>query len=139
METKGGLPDLLVVIDGNLVGVAPRREVEEVIDASSFPRVVVGVPDPCVEPWYLADPPSFAGRFGAVEHVASGSDEWKQELEGALERAGEIVTAGGVDERPAKTSEQYGKLAFPLLRSRQEWHILPFSPGDSVISCGSGD
>jgi hypothetical protein len=101
MERKGGLPDLLVVvIDGNLVGVASRRrEVEEVIDVSSFPRLVVGVPDPCVERWYLADPPSFAGRFGAVEHVAPGSgcDEWKQELEAALERAGEIVTAGGAE------------------------------------------
>jgi hypothetical protein len=96
---EGGLPDLLVVIvDANAVGVAARRaEIAEAIDLEAFPVEVVGVPDPCVEHWLLADPTSFAKRFGEQPELpeTGDCDQWKAALVKVLERAGEIVTGGG--------------------------------------------
>jgi len=62
-------------------------------------EVVVGVPDrvssagisPILRRSRDASERSSASRPG------SGCDEWKWELEAALERAGEIVTAGGAE------------------------------------------
>lgn len=60
-------PDLLVVvIDGNALGWRERRrEVEQQVDRSLFPRVVVGCPDPHVERWCFADPVGFQTVVGA--------------------------------------------------------------------------
>jgi len=99
MEKESGLPDLLVVIiDANAVGVAARRaEITDAIDLDAFPVVAVGIPDPCVEHWLLADPTSFSERFGEQPELpeTSDCDQWKAALVKALERAGEIVTGGG--------------------------------------------
>jgi hypothetical protein len=99
VKRRAGTPDLLiVVVDANAVGPqARRREVEQLIDPSVFPRHVIGTPDPCVERWLLADPESFAGRFGVQPPLATVRDrrEWKGRLRETLERAGEIVTQGG--------------------------------------------
>jgi len=101
LRKGSGVPDLLVVLaDGNTAGPGVRRrEVDEVIDASVFPRCVVGAPDPYVERWLLADPASFAQRFGhqPVLGTPQGRDGWKQRLVEALEEAGEIVTQGGAE------------------------------------------
>jgi len=101
LSLTAGLPDVLVIlVDANAVGVAARRrEVADIVEGSSFPSVVVGVPDPCVERWYLDDPQSFAERFGQVERLPADSpcDEWKRELVDAFERAGEIVITAGAE------------------------------------------
>lgn len=98
LQRGSGLPDLLVIlVDANAAGVASRRsEIEDAIDLASFPRAVVGVPDPMVECWYLADPASFAERFGRGPAAASAHDD-KQRLIAALEDAGEIVVSGGAE------------------------------------------
>jgi hypothetical protein len=99
VRRRAGTPDLLVVVvDANAVGPqARRREVEELVDASVFPRHVIGTPDPCVERWLLADPEAFAERFGVQPPLAAVRDrrDWKRRLQETLERAGEIVTQGG--------------------------------------------
>ncbi len=99
LENEGGLPDLLVVIvDANAAGVAARRaEITAAIDLDAFPVVAVGAPDPCVEHWLLADPTSFAERFGEQPNLPETShcNQWKAALVNALEHAGEIVTGGG--------------------------------------------
>lgn len=96
-----GLPDLLVVlVDANTAGRGARlEEIERSIDLGAFPHAVVGIPDPCVERWFLADPPSFAQRFSSPERPISPSDSrcWKRELEAALLRAEEIVVGGGAE------------------------------------------
>lgn len=98
---KGGArtPDILVVlVDANREGVAARRqEARDVIDAAVFPAVVVGVPDPYVERWFLSDPVSFSARFGVQPELGPTTDrkEWKRRLVAALESAGQIVTGGG--------------------------------------------
>lgn len=97
--SRSGMPDILVVlVDANAIGPATRRrEVEDVLDPALFPRVVIGTPDPCVERWLLADPVSFAERFGvqpANEPVRRRAD-WKTRLADALRRAGRILTQGG--------------------------------------------
>jgi hypothetical protein len=96
-----GAPDLLVVIaDGNDDGPqVRRREVADVIDSAVFSRYVVGTPDPYVEHWLLADPISFAERFGHQPALDSphGRDGWKRRLVESLEAAGEIVTQGGAE------------------------------------------
>lgn len=96
-----GLPDLLVVlVDANTAGRAARlEEIAGSVELGAFPHEVVGIPDPCIERWFLADPPSFAQRFSSPEQLASTSDgrSWKRELEAALVRAEEIVVGGGAE------------------------------------------
>ncbi len=89
-----------MIVDGNDVGPNVRhREVAEVLDATVFPRYVVGAPDPYIERWLLADPLSFAEHFGEqpVLGTPRGRDGWKKRLVDALEGAGEIVTQGGAE------------------------------------------
>lgn len=99
VRRSGGTPDLLLVlIDGNDQGMAVRRrEVEQLIDSTLFPSVVIGVPEPQVERWLLADPPSFAERFGQQPLLGEDGVDWKRRLVEALEATGEIVTQGGAD------------------------------------------
>jgi hypothetical protein len=96
-----GLPDLLVVlVDANTVGRAARlEEVVGSVELGAFPHAAVGIPDPCIERWFLADPSSFAQRFSSPERPATPSDceSWKRELEAALLRAEEIVVGGGAE------------------------------------------
>jgi len=98
LRRSAGLPDLLVIlIDANAAGERARRdEIEGAIDVGGFPYVVVGVPDPHVECWYLADPGSFATRFG-VQPAPPGDADCKRRLVKALEAAGEIVTGSGAE------------------------------------------
>lgn len=101
LARAGGVPDLLVVlVDANDVGFsARRREVEDQLDMSLLPAAVVGVPDPYVERWMLADPDSFASLFGVRPEVgrARTRSAWKRRLVSALEDAGQIVTQGGAE------------------------------------------
>ncbi len=101
VSRSAGTPDLLVVvIDANGVGPSARRaEIESVLDATVFPMVVIGTPNPCVERWLLADPASFATTFGTQPEIGAAHTrhEWKDRLVNALEAAGEIVVQGGAE------------------------------------------
>ena len=94
LEATGGRPDLLVVlIDANTVGdQARRQEISEAISSEDYPALVVGVPDPAIETWYLADPEGFHKTFGVTPNA---NLEPKASLVDALERAGEVVLSGG--------------------------------------------
>lgn len=97
----GVVPDLLVVLaDANDAGPAVRRrELAAVVDSTIFARVVIGTPDPYVERWLLADPVSFAERFGVEPdaRAADGRQAWKTRLERALTEADELVIHGGAE------------------------------------------
>lgn len=101
VANRGGVPDVLVVlIDANAVG--PRGRLDEVnglLDRSVFPEVVVGTPDPCIERWLLADPVSFAERFGVQPSLRPVRERpgWKARLVDTLEQADEIVVQGGAE------------------------------------------
>jgi hypothetical protein len=101
LRRAGGAPDLLVIlVDANDVGVAQRRsEVENALDSTLYPHIVVGVPDPYIERWMVADPVSFSARFGVEPDMAPprSREDWKERLTRALEASGEIVTQGGAE------------------------------------------
>lgn len=75
LRRSSGVPDLLVIlIDANAAGeLARRSEIEGAVDLHQYPQSVVGVPDPYVECWYVADPVSFSQRFGVQPEPGSGS------------------------------------------------------------------
>lgn len=101
LRRAGGVPDiLLVLVDANDVGVTARRhEVVSVIDPTLIPAVVIGVSDPYVERWYLADPVAFAAQFGIEPDIrgAQGHHGWKHALANSLEATGAILTQGGAE------------------------------------------
>lgn len=97
----GDMPDVLaVLIDANRLGAGDRRrEVEQAIDASLFPALVIGIPDPYVERWLLSDPASFAAVFGSAPSMGGlgPRSRWKEALVDALESSGQIVVQGGAE------------------------------------------
>lgn len=101
VHRTGGTPDLLVVlVDANDVGVSSRKaEVAGALDPTVLPAWIIGVPDPYVERWMLADPTSFTELFGRQPDVGAVNDRfaWKHRLMAALEESGEIVTQGGAE------------------------------------------
>lgn len=96
---QGGVPDVLVVlIDANTEGPQARRDLIGRVSLDDvFPRHVIGTPDPCVEAWLLADPPSLTARFGQVPSASAPADcdELKERLKTLLLDAGETLTQGG--------------------------------------------
>lgn len=88
---------LLVLIDANSTGWRPMvRQIQEAVDASLYPTVLVGCPDPHVEVWCTADPEAFQSLFSCPVPQAparSGRLVYKQWLADALEQAGVIVLA----------------------------------------------
>lgn len=131
-----GLPDLLVVlVDANTAGRAARLEqVVGSVEFGAFPYAAVGIPDRCIERWFLADPLSFAQRFSSPEQPASPLDceSWKRELEAALLRAEEIVVGGGAEfamrSSRSWTSSVRGRKA---PRSRRLWRMVGARFGSS--------
>lgn len=101
LRRSAGAPDILtILVDANDVGVAARRqEIETVLDSDLFPATVIGVPDPCVERWLLADPPLFAEHLGTQPEIggATSGEIWKRRLVEALEASDNIVTQGGAE------------------------------------------
>lgn len=100
-----GRPDLLVVmIDGNCKGWnAKRREIEEALDAGLFPSVVIGVPDPHVERWCIADGAAWLAVVGAAAPADPGKcerDLYKKLLADALAAAGVTVITDEMELAP---------------------------------------
>lgn len=98
-------PDLLVVVlDANCEGWnAARNAVAKTVDASIFPRSVVGCPDPHIERWCIADPPTFRTVVGGDAPADPGKCEknlYKRLLREAIERAGQVVLGDGMEFAP---------------------------------------
>lgn len=96
------LPDLLVVaIDTNCHGWNQRhKEVLKQVDVQLFPHCVVACPDPHVERWYLADPPSLVEKLGVKTVLSKRKcrrDLYKNVLRQVLRDAGHVLTLGGVE------------------------------------------
>jgi len=101
IRRQAGTPDLLIVIaDANDVGPQRRREEIEGMGLDRvFPVYVIGTPDPCVEAWLLADPPSLAAEFGQPPEGSppSSGKALKRYLVDYLEQAGKVVMEGGME------------------------------------------
>jgi hypothetical protein len=92
-------PDLLLVaVDANCRGWDEvRKEVSQYVDAGYCPRQIVVCPDPHVERWFLADPPTLREVLRVeVEPPASKCERgfYKDLLRKALTDAGHTLTAG---------------------------------------------
>lgn len=95
-------PDILVVaIDCNCNSFAhTRREVLDTITTQDFPRVVLALPDPHVERWYMADPMSFRNVIGNAPptvRAKCAKDRYKQILRSTIVKAGQPAPLGGVE------------------------------------------
>ena len=102
---SGGPADLVVVgIDGNCSTFANARdEIQRATRPTFIHRLVVACPDPHVERWYLADPPSFNAVVGDQPKVGSrkcARDHYKQILADSIQRAGHPATLGGIEFAP---------------------------------------
>lgn len=90
---KAPTDGVVVLIDGNGLGWhAKQRAIEAKIDASLFPSVAIGCPEPHVEAWCAADLPALQRLTGAELPPLpkkSGRGVYKRWLAAALE-AGEI-------------------------------------------------
>jgi hypothetical protein len=86
---------LLVLIDANSTGWRPMlRQIQDAVDRSLYPTVMIGCPDPHVEVWCTADPEAFQSLFSVPvpqPPMRSGRLVYKQWLADALEQAGEIM------------------------------------------------
>ncbi len=95
-------PDILIVaVDANCTRWAQaRRDLLGHVDASSFPNHVVACPDPHVERWYLADPPSLHRALGMRTTKRRRKCErniYKRQLADGLREAGHPVVLGGAE------------------------------------------
>ena len=99
VQTKPGL--LVVAIDANCKGWNRfKRDLEEEIDGSKFPRFVAACPDPHVERWYMADPAAL--KRALKVDLSPGRkkcerDFYKNLLLAGLRKAGHFVTLGGAE------------------------------------------
>jgi hypothetical protein len=101
---KGGaiLPDIVVVaIDANCQSFnRARHEIGDRIEPELQDRVVIACPDPHIERWYMADPPSFkdvVGRQPRLEKVKCERDRYKQILVETIHASGQVTTLGGIE------------------------------------------
>jgi hypothetical protein len=95
-------PDLLVVAqDTNCTPWHQvRQTLAECIDKETFPAFVVACPDPHIERWFFADPPSFQRVIG-VEcepgRVKCEKGLYKNKLRDALRRGGHLPTLESIE------------------------------------------
>ncbi|MFN9621691.1 MAG: hypothetical protein ACK587_02470 [Cyanobacteriota bacterium] len=92
---------LLVRIDANSTGWRRmRRYIQDAVDSSLHPNVLIGCPDPHVEVWCTADPEAFQSLFSVPvpsPPSQSGRLVYKQWLTTALEQAGVLVLTDPMD------------------------------------------
>lgn len=89
-------PDLLlIVLDGNCTGAnEKRREILDLVSDQAAPDVVVGIADPHVERWMLADGEAFRQVVGKYPPADPGKCErgaYKRILAASAEEAGTLV------------------------------------------------
>lgn len=92
---------LIMLIDANSTGWrAMDKEIRAAIDASLYPHVLIGCPDPHVEVWCAADPVAFQSLFSVAVPPAparGGRLVYKQWLRTALEQTGAMVLGDPMD------------------------------------------
>jgi hypothetical protein len=103
--TDNETPDLLIlVIDGNCEGpTQAKKRISEAVDPWIFPRFVVGCPDPHVERWCLADPPTFAEVVGRAPGPDPGKCErqiYKHLLRENILAAGQPILTDAMEFAP---------------------------------------
>ena len=103
---KGALadraPDLVVVvIDGNCSPASKKREeIRKMTRPRLLDRLVIGVPSPHVERWFLADPDSFhtvVGHRPVVGREKCERAHYKQLLAEAIHQGRQPATLGGIE------------------------------------------
>jgi len=97
-----GIPDLLVVlIDANCHDFQEmKRETQSVIDASVFPFVVIGCPNPHIEKWLLLDQHALSAVFKVSLDISLQKCDrnfYKNELKRIIQNAGWPMTQGGLE------------------------------------------
>lgn len=102
---RTGVADALVVlIDGNCEGAqSTRREIERQIEPGVWSEAVIGVPDPHVERWLIADPEAFARVVGVqppADPGKCGRDVYKRLIRGRVEEAGVILLSNVMELAP---------------------------------------
>lgn len=101
--TDSFLDVLVVALDGNCHGAPARQRAAETAVGTAYPgQLVVAVPDPHVEVWYLSDPtalPQVLGEdFSAeVPPYKCERHRYKKALRQACRQAGVEPVAGGVE------------------------------------------
>jgi hypothetical protein len=115
IKRVGGLPDLLVVlIDEDGQGTKNRRDmVTAQLAEHEVPHLVVGIPSPRIEDWYLLDPRSVANALevevGQVEALRTALDSKRAVRElvstaNALQLVGDLEVSEFASEIVADTN-----------------------------------
>ena len=99
------VPDLIVVVvDGNCTGYhTAKADLKQAVGPTLIGKSVVACPDPHVERWYMADPPSFKAVVGTQPRLGKKKcdrDKYKRLLAKALADAGHPATLGGAEFAP---------------------------------------
>ena len=100
--TSGHAHDaLIIVIDADKSSWNTiRGELDQVVDRSGVAYVIIWCPDPHIERWYLADPPSLMAAFGVDVKVGDQISDRKTSkslLKQSLQAAGHDVRLGGIE------------------------------------------
>ncbi len=99
------MADMIVVaIDGNCSTFAKAREnIQRATVESLVERLVIACPDPHIERWYLADPPSFervVGHRPMVGPKKCARHHYKRILADSIHHGGNPATLGGPEFAP---------------------------------------
>ena len=90
---------IVVAIDGNCSSFAKAREyIQRATVESLVERLVIACPDPHIERWYLADPPSFERVVGHRPMVGTkkcARHHYKRILADSIRHGGNPATLGG--------------------------------------------
>lgn len=94
---------LVVAIDGNCTGPGVRaRLINKALSQHPAGEIVLAIPDPHVERWYLADPGAIGRALGVSGSVAPpdqkcDKNRYKTLLNQAFAELGELPAAGGIE------------------------------------------
>jgi len=102
VKGAAGLPDLIVVaIDANCTSFnQARHQIADRIEPKLRDRAIIACPDPHIERWFMADPPSFReviGRQPKLGKLKCERDLYKQILVQTIRDSGQITTLGGIE------------------------------------------
>ena len=103
MKIGGGrIPDVLVVaIDANCKTFPQAMKmVQEAVKDEFAPIAVIACPEPHVERWFMADPPSFKDVIGVAPPLVKRKcdrDRYKSLLASTVKQAGHRTALGGIE------------------------------------------
>lgn len=95
---------LVVAMDGNCVGfVEKRKEIQELAELRGFiGKIICAIPDPHIEHWYIADPPSFKEATGLESQPNPPKNKcekgiYKKALSEAFTNCNVVPPLGGIE------------------------------------------